>query len=150
MGSLRRIIYVSQATRPLDQSELRELVVSASENNKREGITGALMYLENSFVQVLEGFDDVISLMLERIEADHRHKNMRIITDQTLEYRFFEDWSMGYVEPDIQDSSIIIKELRSPLTSGDGADTVDMPLPQTFSMMKQLYKTDQALQRAKA
>jgi Sensors of blue-light using FAD len=149
MGSLRQIIYVSQATKPLAQSELRELVITASKNNMREDITGALMYLENWFVQILEGFDGPITLMLERIEADHRHKNMRIISDKELDHRFFEDWSMGYVEPDIRDSSIIIKELRSPLTSGDRADTVDMPLPQTFAMMKQLYKTDQALQRAK-
>ena len=150
MGSLRQIIYVSQATKPLAQPELQELVAIASTNNMQEGITGALLYIENSFVQVLEGHDKTIALMLERIEADQRHENMRIISDQEIEHRFFEDWSMGYVQPDIRDSSIIIKELRSPLLQGDGENTVDMPLPQTFAMMKHLYKTDQALQRVNA
>ena len=148
MSSLRQIIYVSQATKTLTEKELQELVATASRNNKLEGLTGALLYIENSFIQVLEGADNTITLMLERIESDRRHKNMRIISDQEVDHRFFEDWSMAYVQPDIRDSSIIIKELRSPLLQGDDENIVDMPLPQTFAMMKHLYKTDQALQRA--
>ena len=111
-------------------------------------ITGHLLIFMG--LQVLEGRDKTITLMLQRIEADRRHENMRIISDKEIEHRFFEDWSMGYVQPDIRDSSIIIKELRSPLLQGDGENTVDMPLPQTFAMMKHLYKTDQALQRVNA
>ena len=150
MESIRQVIYISQATLPLAKRELEELVATASCNNKRMGVTGALLYIETSFIQVLEGAEETIASLLATIESDPRHKNMRILSDRLVDFRNFEEWSMGYVKPDIQDSSIVISELRSRVDLERDDPATDMPLPNTFAMMQQLYRTDLALQRARS
>ena len=150
MESIRQIIYISQATRRIQQPELEALVATASRNNKQANITGALMYIENSFLQVLEGEDESITRLLAMIESDPRHEDMRIISDRLIDFRNFNEWSMAYVKPDIQDSSIVVNEMRSTMTPGGDGDPIVMPLPQTFAMMQRLYKTDLALQRARS
>ena len=150
MESIRQVIYISQAVRPLGERELEELVATASRNNKALGITGGLLYIENSFIQVLEGADESISRLLAAIEADPRHTDMRVISDRTADFRNFEEWSMGYVKPAVQDASIVISELRSSRDTAQDAVPSGMPLPNTFAMMQQLYKTDRALQRARS
>jgi hypothetical protein len=97
----------------MQQQDIEELVATASRNNRRLGITGALLYIENSFVQVLEGEDAPITRLLAAIESDPRHNNMRILSDRTVDFRNFEEWSMASVKPDPQDSPIVISELRS-------------------------------------
>ena len=148
--AIRQIIYVSQATRSLDQRELEELVATASRNNKLADITGALLYVEHSFIQVLEGEDAAITRLLATIESDPRHENMRILSDREIDFRNFKEWSMGYVKPDVKDSPIIINELQSTLPPGGDDDPIVMPLPHTFAMMQHLYTTDLALQRARS
>lgn len=150
METIRQVIYISQAARSMEREDIEKLVATASHNNKQLGITGALLYIENSFVQVLEGEDAAINRMLAVIESDPRHKNMRILSDRTIDFRNFEEWSMAYVKPDPQDSSTIIRELRSTSSAGGDDDPVVMPLPHTFAMMRHLYETDATLQRARS
>lgn len=134
----------------MKQEDIEELVATASHNNRQLGITGALLYIENSFVQVLEGEDAPITRLLATIESDPRHRNMRILSDRTIDFRNFEDWSMAYVKPDPQDSSIIISELQSTSSVGGDEDPIVIPLPHTFAMMQHLYETDATLQRARS
>ena len=150
MESIRQVIYISQATRPIGQGELEELVATASRNNKQADITGALLYIENSFIQVLEGEDASLTRLLETIESDPRHQDMRVISDRVIDFRNFKEWSMAYVKPDVRDSSTVMSELRSTSTPTGASDPIVMPLPQTFAMMQRLYKTDLALQRARS
>ena len=150
METIRQVIYISQATGPMQQQDIEELVATASYNNRQLGITGALLYIENSFVQVLEGEDAPITRLLAAIESDPRHRNMRILSDRTIDFRTFEAWSMAYVKPDPQDSSIIISELQSTSSAGGDEDPIVMPLPHTFAMMQHLYETDATLQRARS
>ena len=150
METIRQVIYISQASRPMQQQDIEQLVVTASRNNRQLGITGALLYIENSFVQVLEGEDAPITRLLATIESDPRHRNMRILSDRTVDFRNFEEWSMAYVKPDPQDASIIIGELQSTSFPGGDEDPIVMPLPHTFAMMRHLYETDATLQRARS
>ena len=75
---------------------------------------------------------------------------MRILSDRTVDFRNFEEWSMAYVKPDPQDASIIIGELQSTSFTGGEEDPIVMPLPHTFAMMRHLYETDATLQRARS
>ena len=56
---------------------------------------------------------------------------------------------MAAVKPDLRDVSIVGEELRSTIAASNDSEPIVMPLPQTVAMMERLYKTDQALQRAR-
>ena len=150
METIRQVIYISQAASPMQQQDIEKLVATASRNNRQLGITGALLYIENSFVQVLEGEDAPITRLLAAIESDPRHNNMRILSDRTVDFRNFEEWSMASVKPDPQDSPIVIRELRSTSPADGDEKPVVMPIPHTFAMMRHLYETDATLQRARS
>ncbi|MFT4824735.1 MAG: hypothetical protein ACI9J0_002662 [Cryomorphaceae bacterium] len=150
VNQFRQVVYISHATATLTKNELNELVEVSRRNNKKYGITGALLYLENAFIQVIEGEDAAISQLLDKLYADTRHRNVRIVSDNIAQIRYFQEWSMGIVKAPEVDRPQVLKELRLASTANGGsADSSNsMPVSQTFIMMRRLYDTSLALQRA--
>ena len=56
-----RIIYASNATSPLQTDDLEELLDQAMRRNAAQDITGALVYSEGMFLQILEGDRQVLA-----------------------------------------------------------------------------------------
>ena len=96
------LIYISTAVQALSDEELKEILVISQENNSRDGLTGMLLYGEDTFVQLLEGEANALNETYERIKADQRHKNLSKLDEGVTELRLFPDWSMGYkvISPD--------------------------------------------------
>jgi len=151
MPTIRQVIYISKAASDFAASELRELAEVAAKNNKLRNITGALLYIDNCFIQVIEGDEDSISDLLARLEADPRHRAIRIISDHMEESRYFTEWSMGLVNPPDEDKPKVVKELRTVASAGGEkhAAASITPLPHTVAMMQRLYETDSVLQQAR-
>ena len=95
--SLFQTIYVSAATDQLKLADLPEILIRARDNNKKFGISGLLIFHEDTFVQVLEGPKLEIEVLLKKIESDPRHKNMKILLRKELEEKEFDHWAMGFV-----------------------------------------------------
>lgn len=93
--TLRQVVYASQARRAGSAPELLRLCADFSARNARIGVTGLLVQAGNCFLQVLEGEDAAVTLLLERIRRDARHSEMAIILDQAVRGRAFPQWSMG-------------------------------------------------------
>ena len=93
---------------------LSEILRVARSNNRKHGITGALMMYEHKdwFAQVLEGDETEINTLFERIKQDPRHKNVEVIEAGNVPARLFGKWAMALIaehgEPD------------SPLVAADG------------------------------
>ena len=151
MSRLRQVIYISQATRDLSDQEIRELVAVSAANNRVNQITGALLYLEGSFIQVLEGEADAIASLLDVLGRDERHHDLRVLSDLEIEARQFEDWSMGLIESSKVLRPKVVSEISALPAVTDQAENDDhyAPLPETVMMMRRLYETDQVLQRAR-
>ena len=151
MPTIRQVIYISKAADDFTAFELHELAEAAASNNKLHNITGALLYIDKCFIQVIEGDEDSIADLLARLEADPRHHAIRIISDHLEESRYFADWSMGLISPPDEDKPKVVKELRT--VSGSSGDeraaTAIAPLPHTVAMMQRLYETDSVLQQAR-
>ena len=98
--TMRRIIYCSQATYDLSPDELVELLSKSRENNERDGLGGMLLYSSQSFLQMLEGDEEPLRKAYERIGADSRHTNLRLLADVEITQRMFGDWSMGFEHVD--------------------------------------------------
>ncbi len=90
------LMYVSYASKPLTDSELKKLLEKCRENNMKRNITGMLMYIDGKFIQVLEGAKEDINEMYETILKDSRHKKISKIIEGRCLQRNFEKWTMGF------------------------------------------------------
>jgi hypothetical protein len=54
-----------------------------------------LLYVDGSFIQVLEGEPDAVQETYTRILADSRHHQVYKLLDEPITVRDFPDWSMG-------------------------------------------------------
>ena len=97
---MRRIIYCSQATHDFSPEELVELLGIARSRNEPAGLSGMLLYCSQSFLQMLEGDSAALDGTYERISADSRHTNLRLLLDAEVSDRLFPDWSMGFEHVD--------------------------------------------------
>lgn len=90
------IAYMSQATFPAADREqvLGKIITTARTRNAEHNITGALVMLCDTFVQVLEGEHHALLALLERIKSDPRHSNVNVLIDSPIERRSFPQWSM--------------------------------------------------------
>ena len=93
---LYSLLYVSQASRPMSASELRTLLEKARESNRAQGITGFLLYFNESFMQIIEGQRARVRALLEQIRRDPRHHGLRIVFEGGIQQRAFVGWSMGF------------------------------------------------------
>lgn len=90
------LIYTSQATQPLSADGLHALVRRARERNTAAGITGLLLYVDDAFLQVLEGRREAVHALYDHIIRDRRHTGAYVLLDTPIRRRSFGDWSMGY------------------------------------------------------
>ena len=77
-------------------AEIESILDIARRNNLDQGITGALLYSDGCFAQVLEGPLSSVELIFEKIELDSRHRNVKILHFKPLERRNFGQWSMAF------------------------------------------------------
>lgn len=98
MSRLIHIIYSSAAHVHFSQGQLLDLLASARSKNTGLGITGMLLHIEGSFLQVIEGPDCDIDSLFETISADPRHGNIITIIRESIPRRSFTDWSMGFAD----------------------------------------------------
>lgn len=98
---LQRLLYSSKAasfpTAGDEMAFVDEIVSHASRANRRVGLTGALLYSEGLFIQVLEGPGEVLEEVFERICCDFRHETVRLLDLQTVPSRVFSEWDMAGV-----------------------------------------------------
>jgi hypothetical protein len=90
------LTYVSTAVQPFLIDELRELLTKSRANNATLSVTGMLLYKDGSFMQALEGEEQVVLTLANKIHDDPRHKGMVTLYTGHSPERQFADWSMGF------------------------------------------------------
>ncbi len=90
------IVYTSAASKLLSDQDLTEILNSCRTNNQKLNVTGMLLYSEGVFIQVLEGDENTISELYQRILLDPRHHSTLLLTQGALDKRQFPDWRMGF------------------------------------------------------
>lgn len=97
---LQKIIYASQAIKPVDTGVLQTILDKARVRNEQDDITGFLLYADESFLQILEGEEAALTATYARIAADNRHKGLRLLQRTPIARRRFGSWAMGFDLPD--------------------------------------------------
>ena len=106
---LVRLLYASRAAAPGSVPVVGEILEQSRRNNPGRGITGILCYNGEQFIQVLEGGRDEVCELYNTLARDPRHVQMRILVYEEIAERRFSGWTMGHVEIDKVNPSLLLK-----------------------------------------
>lgn len=88
--------YLSTAAPEFRESDLTQLLRDSRRANLEHHLTGMLLFRDGRFFQTLEGARATVKKLLEKIERDPRHHDLRVVLTERIPARRFSDWSMGY------------------------------------------------------
>ena len=91
------VTYTSLARLDLQEADLEDIHRSAREQNALDGVTGLLVFNGTHFLQIIEGSEQAIEELVERLRMDPRHTGFEIRDRRKVEGRSFPDWSMELV-----------------------------------------------------
>lgn len=112
--SLIRLAYASEATFQSSpdhsgvEPHVARILLASRRNNARQAVVGGLYYGNHRFFQYLEGEEDEVRAVYDRIRKDDRHRHIKTLLDEPLQQRTFENWSMKYV-PQAEDVQRMLK-----------------------------------------
>ena len=90
------LIYVSHAADGLKSSDLHDILNKAHQVNANLGITGLLLYKNKRFMQLIEGQEDAVRGLYQKILQDPRHRDLIVLQEDTEPERQFPGWSMAF------------------------------------------------------
>lgn len=90
------LLYTSSSTMETDHEVLNQILQTARVNNQQLGVTGMLLYSEGSFVQLLEGEEEKVKEIFDKISQDPRHYNIEVVIEANATNRYFPQWQMGF------------------------------------------------------
>jgi len=101
---LYRLVYYSRNTIFGVDEEVTDsvdgILAASQRNNARVGVTGALMFTDGFFAQVLEGKMSAVEEVFERIQLDDRHAEVQLLSFTAVDKRVFPNWAMAFVGND--------------------------------------------------
>lgn len=171
MKKLLQIIYISRSTFESKETiskiepNVARILAKSRINNRINGLVGVLYFGDGIFFQCLEGEEQTVNNLLAKLEADRRHKDLKVISKKYIEKLSFGEWAMKFAPLDEQikqflkennfqkfdpyqfSGEIINKFLNLLLNVNDTSENV---LPSTSININTLdqKKTDAALFRA--
>ena len=108
---LRRLAWSSAPSPSFSVARLNGIIAPSRRHNKRNHISGMLLFTGAHFLAVLEGEERDLGDLWLHLERDHRHCDLFRIGDDLCEKRLYLEWRMAYTvdcEVDAQ-----IESLRS-------------------------------------
>ena len=97
-GPLYQLAYLSTATDDHSDEVLEDILTESRNLNIGErGIGGFLMYVEKTFLQIIEGKQSSVDALYEALLRDTRHNNLIRVLYSPISERRFASWSMAFV-----------------------------------------------------
>ncbi len=90
---LQRVIYASEAVGATGASTLSiaQILGVSDRNNRRDRVSGCLMFHRGHILQVLEGERADLDRLMRRIIADPRHTGLRVLSDTPIPERRLQE-----------------------------------------------------------
>jgi Sensors of blue-light using FAD. len=131
------LMYVSRSSLPLkgDYEAIEDIVQTAVSRNAKLQVTGALIYTEVHFAQVLEGPPAAVHQLMQSIGRDRRHSDVTVVAQHRIRNRRFGSWSMAYNAPSPYLDRHVKPLVAGPYLRRQGEETVE----RLFSNIKRLY-----------
>jgi Sensors of blue-light using FAD len=115
--TLQALTYVSSARGSMTDAGLQHLLQCARANNRREGVTGVLLYGDGNWMQYIEGQPEALQRVYAIIRADRKHHGLLELFCAPVSARAFSGWTMAYAPTHKAE----IVRLSNANWSGDGA-----------------------------
>ncbi|MBR0932459.1 BLUF domain-containing protein [Bradyrhizobium jicamae] len=97
---LHSLIYVSHSNSHVSHDAadriINDILLTSRTRNARLGVTGALLFSEGCFTQVLEGDKNAVETIYDAIQRDMRHRDVTLLSFKPARVRYFSEWSMAY------------------------------------------------------
>ncbi len=90
------VIYRSTAESHFSQKDIDYMLLKAKQHNKKQGITGCIIYSNNQFIQIIEGAKEAILNLYDSIKADNRHFDVTTLIETPSKDMLWDDWSMAF------------------------------------------------------
>ncbi len=94
--SLICLVYVSLANQSMSDEHLKDMLKKARANNEKHDITGMLLFRDGFFMQALEGEEDLVVTLFNKIAQDSRHRDVMLVYKKPIKERSFSQWTMGF------------------------------------------------------
>ena len=104
---LHNLFYCSLAEKDISKDDILAILNWSRQYNEKNKVTGILLYWKktNQFMQVLEGEENVILNLYDKISKDTRHSLLKIIYQEDIIARGFKSWTMAFQDIDEIDTS---------------------------------------------
>ncbi|MFS4415103.1 BLUF domain-containing protein [Maribacter sp. 2307ULW6-5] len=93
---MRSLIYRSKAIETFTLPDIYAMLSNAKDYNAAHGITGCLLYHNGHFLQLLEGEEENLERLFDKIVRDRRHQDVETLKHVHLRQRLFNEWSMAF------------------------------------------------------
>ena len=110
MTELHEILYFSQLAPHQPTHVVGQIVARARARNAREGITGLLVFDGMRFCQHLEGPRSNVLQLMERIESDPRHVQMRVVYEGELLQRRYHTFDLGLAQVEDSEDIAVVQQ----------------------------------------
>lgn len=95
-------------------------------------------------MQVLEGTEENLAFVLDRIEGDNSHRNIIVLTHSGIPERNFKSWRMGFraFNGDISGTNHVIKllEMKQTVEEGGAEDFIENPDADSIAVLRTFTK----------
>jgi hypothetical protein len=78
--------------------DLEAILADARNGNSLRGVTGALIYVDGVFLQILEGDKTTVCSLMKSIESDPRHNSVTVFHEGESPSPSFSHWKMAYLD----------------------------------------------------
>ena len=100
------LVYTSLNTMSLSSEELVELLDFARFTNVGPAFTSMPLDKQGAFMQALEGDEDIVRQLAEKISHAPQHHSFSFCIRQQIDKREFPNWSMGMCDPRSADTLV--------------------------------------------
>jgi hypothetical protein len=102
------LAYVSRQSHVITDKDLKELLTKSRNNNSEIEVTGMLIYFHGSFIQYIEGKEENVDWLYNKIAKDKHHHSVTELDSGFSEERAFSDWSMAFKKLQSDEASAIL------------------------------------------
>lgn len=89
-----RLTYLSKPTKPFTNADFDDIESKSVDANNARDVTGLLIVNGDRILQILEGREDAVRELYDKIEADSRHTVVKLVSAVEDEVRLLLTWSM--------------------------------------------------------
>lgn len=139
-----RLTYISRYNNHNENGEVTRILAQAQQNNERNGITGALVFNHNYFLQSIEGARPMINELLRKLVKDDRHFSLQVVECREIEQRRWNKWSMKYLIPSDENKGMALK-----YSTGSQFNPYLMSTNQIIMLIDQISKLEEQAQAEK-